>query len=52
MGEFFTDEETAGTVAAPGVFFVKFTAVIAALVVDGGTDETCVDPVFDLFVHF
>ena len=30
---------------------MKFAAVVAALIIDGSADKTCVNPVFDLFVH-
>ena len=52
VGKFFTDEEATGTVAAPVVFLVEFAAVVAALIINGSTDETCVNPIFDLLIHF
>ena len=52
MGKFFTDEEAAGAVAAPVVFLVKFAAIVAALIVYRCTDKSCVNPFFDLLIHF
>ena len=51
MRKFFADKEAAGSVAAPGVFLVKFAAVITALSLGDFAEQSGIDPIFHLLIH-